>query len=420
MAISPVSYPAAVTSPVGGELNYSFSKGARSTASAQAKRIVPQYIEELEINANVAPFTAMSEKLGTRKTVKAPTYFHSERDWNPIIVLEAGFGALVGATTFYLRPGDGNRINVGKILRNWRTYEGMRVTNVTLGTGPTVGGVATDTVTVTRALPGGGVGTINPNEELGILGFADVEGSQAPDPMSSEPKLQTNAVQTFRQPYKLTNRDIGLEVYGTAEWKRVAEDASEDLLRQVEQTFLFNNFVQLQDPYITGGYQNFVQTNVTDFLGNALTELGLRDNYIRPFMRRNSGEKECFTFVGELPRNAFDGFGLNNIRYYPEDDEIGIDVGYYQSSHGRVKLVPHSLMGPLGSNVSATSHGKGGMMLGINMKKCGQAIYKDRDIRALANRQLPSEDARMDELLCDKGFWIGAELSHCWCEGIGG
>lgn len=420
MQTSPVAYPNALTNFVGGELNLSYTKGMRTTAGAQAKRIVPQFVEELEINANVTPFTAMSDMLGTRKTVKAPTYFHSERDWNPIICLEAGFGATTTATTFFVRSGDGNRLTVGKILNNWRTYEQMRVIGVTLGTGPAVNGVATDTVTVTRALPGSGVGTIAAGEELGITGFADTEGNSAPDPQSSEPKLITNAVETFRQSYKLSNRDIGLEVYGTAEWKRVAEDAAQDLQRQKEQTFLFSVGAQLQDPYITAGYRGLVVTNVTDFLGNALTELGLRDNYIRPFMRRNVGEKDCYTFVGELPRNAFDGFGLNNIRYYPEDDEIGIDVGYYQSSHGRVKLIPHSLMGPLGSNVTATSHGKGGMMLGINMKKCGQAVYKDRDTRVLANRQLPSEDARMDELLCDVGFWLGAELSHCWVEGVGG
>lgn len=415
-----VNYPSSVPAPVGGELNFSFNKGARSTASAQQKRIKLQFIEELKINANVTPFLALTEMLGVKKTVKAPTYFHSERDWNPMVVDEAGFGATATATFFYVLPGHGQRVNVGKILNNFRSNEGMRVTNVVSGVGPLVGGVASDQVFVTRTLPGSSVGAILPGDEIAIQGFADIEGSAAPDPMSSEPALKTNCVQTFRQPYKATNRDIGLDVYGTAEWKRIAEDAAEDLARQIEQTFLFQQFSQLNDPYITGGFRAFVQTNVTDFLGNALTEIGLRDNFLRPFMRRNHGEKDLYTICGENARNAFDGFGLNNIRYYAEDEDIGIEVGYYQSSHGRLRLISHGLMGPVGGSVSAVNHGKAGMMMGVNMKKVGQAIFKGRDTTNLTNRQLPSEDARMDELLCDKGFWIGAELCHAWCQGIGG
>lgn len=382
------------------------TKGQRGQSAIGASRKVPQYIDMFQdISVDTAPLLALMENFGFTKKVKAPTYFHLETDKLPeYVTINNGGGYASGATSIVVSSA--SNVQAGNVLFCERTQEMIYVT-----------AVATNTLTVTRGAGSTTAAAINDTEEIRILGFADSDGNTAPSGTSSEPTLKTNATQIMKVAWEASRRDIEQEVYGPDEWSRIMGQKQEELDRYKEQTYLFQNGISTTGTTLTGGFQYWVTTNVSNAAG-ALDE-GSWNTWLRGWLRRNTGQKNLAVFAGELVQAALAGFGRDAIRYGPDDNLLGITCGSYRAENGMVvKIVPHGMLTPINSGVTAANRGAQGYAFGVNFGKVGEVTFSKR--KHEKNVQLPGTDGKKDQLIEDVGLALVSEQHHAIYYGVTG
>jgi len=385
------------------------TQGARVAATIGSTRKVPQYTNTFQdISADVSPLVALMEKFGINRKVKAQSFFHLETDKLPLYITVSDAGGLNDSdTSMGVSAGHGARVTIGAILKVLRTGEMIRVTNR-----------STDTLTITRGAGSTTAAAISDGEEIAILGFADTDGNTAPNGVSSEPTLKTNYTQIFRRAYEASGRNMATEVYGPEEWTRIRTDALEAMRREKEQTYLFSNGISSSDPTLTGGFEYWVTTNVTNAGGSDLDEGSWRE-WLRQWLRRNVGQKQLVVMAGELVTAALAGFGLDNVQYGPDDQLLGMSCGSYRSDDGTVvKIMKHALLSPIGSSVTAANYGWQGYAFGTNYGKCGQVTF--RGLKEQKDIETPGTDGRKDGLLEDIGMQLVSEQHHAIYKGVTG
>ncbi len=403
------------------------TQGIRKTSAigtSPISRKVPQVDRELiNINAMMTPFLVLMEKLKNVRPVGGAVYNHLEKDFLPIeVTVDDDYTT---ETTFQLLSGQAAFVNIGTTLICMRTQEEFLVTDVDLGA---------DTIDVTRAWgnasSGGGAAEANlsTGDVLTITGFSSEEGAEAPDSITSEPVFIQNACQHFRKAVKLAGRDISSEVYGPDEETRVLEDALDSFRMQQELAFLLSKGVVLTGTRTkTGGVQHFVTSNVTNLLGNVLTEPDWND-IGRAWLRRNFNSPNLTIMAGEKLRAALAGFGRDSVRYKAEDDVFGLACSSYTFDAGNnVKIIPHGLLSPLGTSqatggtdATIASGGLEGYAFCLNMKDCGKRVFRDRGFKLRKNLPLTNgADAILHEYGEDCGFHLASERRQAIVAGIG-
>lgn len=418
----PVTAPNQPVPTVAGEVNLAITKGQRQQGAVQRARVKPVWTgEDVNISADLAPITLFMEKMNRSVEVERPDYFHLERDILPISV-HASLGQNTTDVTLTLLTGEGARITGGQVLKVQRTGEELRVSSTwTAANGSGTG----DVVPVQRGFGNTQISAINAGEEIMIEGLAALDGERSGDGVSSEPLIKINYCQIFRAAYELSGRDMNLGVYGEEEMARVRNENLERMLLFREKTFIFSTSSALGTGLLndtaskTMGLDGALSTNVTIQAG-ALSELSLYDNFIRPWHRRNHGQKNMYCFCGELFARALDQFGLGAIRYRPDDDVIGIDTIGYKTSLGDVKTHLHGLFSQVGSSIAAIANGPQGYAFGLNMDKIGMRHFKGRKLKLYENRQLPDVDGKKWEWIDDSGLAVKGEQLHVKIQGITG
>ncbi len=383
--------------------------GARKTSDNQTARRKLQFTKEvINVIANTNPLMAFMDKLGNNKDVMQPTYFHLLRDRLPRTVTYGTSTGETTGTTLTLASGQGKSVVAGSLLLSERTGEVILITTV-----------ATDTLTVSRAYGTGSAvaTTLNDAEELQIIGRAFSENSTAPNGISSEPNIITNAVQTFRYSIEASGRDIESENYGEDEWTRMGRDAVESLTLDQETGFIFNPAISTSDPTMSKGLLGWIATNLANQAG-PLTEPDLRDYFIR-WGRHNKGQDSSMVlFIGDNAQKCFESFALDGVRYKNDQDFYGVNVATWATAGLKVKLLTHGLYSPLGSSVTVTNKGRVGMMTGINVKMVGKRTFKNRGLTLTKNVQTPGTDGRKDVWTDDVGMAVLSEKAHLQVYGI--
>lgn len=394
-----------------GEGSGTIVTGQRKLSDIGSTRKKPIFTGEfVNISGDVAPLYLMTEKLGKSKEVGQASYFHLETDWLPTVVTVNDATDLNDSdTALVVDNGQAARCPTGTILKVLRTGEMLRVTALNN---------STHTLTVTRGVGGTTAAAILDNEEIAILSHAAAEGATSPESVSSEPTLKTNYCQTFRQALELSGRDVESDNFGPGELERISKDALESLTMKVEKAMLFQNGTgSSTDPTMTIGVEGWLSTNVTN-VGGALTETTLIDSFITPWFRRNHGKKKMIAFAGEKVRRAIDSFGRDMIRYAPSDTGIGINVMKYRTTFGEIELVPHGMMTPIGSSVTAANLGWQGYLIGLNMELVGKRVFSGRARKLYKNRQTPDQDGIKWEWIEDVGLYLASEAQHALLKGV--
>lgn len=413
----------AIGSDVIGGGNVSTTQGMRATSNIATARKQPQFIKSVDINQNVCPLVALTKKLGKAKVVGRADYFHLQEDGNPIAVsTSTSYNSSV--TTIVLTANHGNRVTAGMYLKCLRTGEVLYVNNrsgdtLTVATRGTWSSVATTAA------------SINSGEELQIIGSAFPEASTAPNGISTEPSIVTNYCQTFRYSIAASGRDMESNVFGSDEWKRLNNRAAEAIQRQKEMAFLTNNFLNANDPTVTGGVEYWISTNITNANGS-LTESSLAD-IVRVWMRHNYGETNLVCFAGEMFTATLDGWGRDSLIFRPDDTMLGFEAATWQSSFGRLKIIRHGLLSQVGSGVpysdnigsagSFTNNGSGGWegyAFFLNMSNLGEVSWQNRTLRKEPHTETPGVDGEQDTWLEDCGVFMANEKSHSKVYGISG
>lgn len=398
----------ALNTLIAGENAGTLTQGQRLTSAIGTSRKVFQYIDEfINVSEYTCPFYVLMRRLGKNKTVGGATFNHLETDRMPQAVQGDSATYLSTDVLVNLLAGHGVRVVPGNVLKNPRSGEMVRVT-----------ARATDALTLTRGFAGTTAAAVSASDEWTIIGFADVEGNTSQSGLSSEPAFVQNAVQTFRQSFEMSRRDMESAVYGPREKVRIMQDAADALTLQIEKTYLFSNGIATSNPTATAGMEYWVTTNVTNVAG-ALSEASW-NTFLKQCSRRNYNRKNILFLAGELLMDALDGFGRDLLRYGPKDEFLGIKCTNYKNAHIDVNLMKHCLLSPVGSGVTAANAGWQGYGFFINLDLVGRAIFSGGDWTLRQDIEAPGTDGKKWEYLTDEGLYVMNEKAHGIIKGITG
>lgn len=390
-----------------GAQNFAQYTGTGTLGNMQPTRLIPQEIKKNTVNvsADVAPLLALLEDLITQNyTISNRSFFHVSGD-NMSRHLTTSTSYISSDVTIVLTTGQGVRVKVGDTLLVVRTGEMLYVS-----------GVSTDTITVSRAFSGVAATSFNSLEVLEIVSSAYVEGSSKPASKYREPKLITGYTQIIRNDLASSDNKRVAAAYGGDTWK---EDWRLTLLAHnmsKEQALIMNTGANSGANQQTAGLAGLITTNYYDFAGAAMDETDL-NNILMVAYRRNKS-KNLICMSGENLLSTINSYGLDNIRYAPDDKAAGISIMSYNSSFGQLKLHQHGLFTASGTDVSVSTMGWPGKAYILNMEHIGLVKVKERYDKKFSAIETPGDDAKEDGLLSEIGLFMECETSQYEIDGI--
>lgn len=362
-----------------------------------------------DISADVAKLIVLMERMGNVETIPGSSFKVLKTDKHPLIVT-CNTNTNAAESPITVHSGQASRIRAGDILQNPRTKTEVRVLVVN---------TAADTFTCTRPCGSTTDAAFVVDDELQIIGNSQPEFSTAPESITTDIGSDTNYCQTFRAAVEASRRILNTEYYGGDPVDRNIQQALEHMRILEEKQFLFGRGYSASDPTITKGAMGFISTNVFN-VGGVITEDYIRETMLPQIYRRNDSVDELACFAGEKLRIAFSGFGVDSVRYTPDTKLLGVNAGAYQSPFGRLTLIPHGAMTPLGSAVTAANYGYQGMAIFLNLKYVGKRVMKGGAMRFGEVVITNGPDGKKWGWLEDCGFWLANEPMHGYADGITG
>lgn len=198
--------------------------------------------------------------------------------------------------------------------------------------------VATNTLTITRALGGAGTNdTITQTSPIRILGQACVEGGGVPTVRTTQKVPHSSYCQYFRTPIQTSEIMEATEAYAVPEGERMYQRAvalvrhrseieAAGLWGQASSTFTSSGGMQ----NTTDGVKARISTNITDF-STTLTYTSMLHFGEAGF---RYGEKEKLCMAGPALLSAFDYFSANKILTNVSDTVFGVNIKKIVSNHG--------------------------------------------------------------------------------------
>jgi hypothetical protein len=270
-----------------------------------------------------------------------------------------------------------------------RTGETMKVTSV-----------SSNTVTLSRSWGTVDVATLNDNEQLTILGSARAEFATANTSVATKLTTLYNLTQTFRDPFSVSRRLLKSELYGGNILAYLHRARMIEHAKDIEISFLFGEQGDSNGQSSTGGINEFISTNSTNF-GGAIGSLEEVFSAAEGDFRYGSNSKVMlagFPVVSNISLLA-----EQSLRTVPPAKTYGIDVRELVTPFGRYMIVPHKLM-------EGDTFKKQALI--ADLSNLGYRYVKDSDTQLRTNIQAPDADGRKDEILSDVGLFRVLEETH--------
>lgn len=361
-----------------------------------------------------AIMTMLSGKLQS-ESVDDPKFTFFEKGLPPTQVTVNGLCADEDVTTVTFDSTAGLR--AGSVLFNETTGEYMRVTSVTDGT---------DAVLVRDINEDLADHPIADDEVLTIVGSAFAEGASVPGSTSTTASEVYNYTQIFRTPLELTGtmKETYLRT-GEVE-KELKREAAERHAIEMEWSALLGLRLRTvasatgagtgsnQYTRYTGGFTQFVTTNVYDVASDSAGVLGISDfeGWLEDlFLVPNSkSEKllvcgnQVLTVMNQMARSYGD------INLVPTDEAFGLKLSRWETPYGTLYLKGH----PLLSQASVFK----GWGFAVDMANFRYRPLRNRDTKYLTERQSPGDDKLVHEFLTEAGWEIRHENTHGIIKGV--
>jgi hypothetical protein len=352
------------------------------------------------LEPSAQPLAVFSRKADKRRTV-ATKFSWLEEASKPRFASQSG-GATSGATTVAVTAGQGTYFQQWDNVLNSRTGEQFRVDSV-----------ATDTLTVTRAIGSTGAAMLN-GDELIIIGTAQPENDTSKPARSDIPSKITNNTQIFRTPFEISGslQASSFQV-SPAEWPRQARNKGIEHAKDIEYSFLWGR-KSATTPGATelrtmGGLFSFITTNQTDAGGdlseaewNAAMAQGLRYS-----------DGPILAMASATGLSALNKYPASKLQTRQNEDTYGIAVSHFITPFGSVNVVYHKLL-------EGTKYG--GVIVGVDMDEIAYRYLandeKHRDTKVLTNRQPNDQDGRKDEYLSEVSLEVRNQKKHWVITGI--
>jgi hypothetical protein len=387
--------------------NVTVATGLVDTATPLSSELVVDMDNEIKmLDPDESQFTTMLMTLGSTPAVREQINWLEDQLFPRLSSLAAS--ATSAATSIVVTTGQGAYFRPKDIVRIAQTGEAFSVVSV-----------ATDTLTVTRALGAVAAATAQTGSDLLIVGNAAAQGATLGTRHITKKVLGYNYTQIQRDPFGFTGTESVVETYGGPapmheEVKKLVEHK-----RAIEQTVFWGarSFTSAAPNSVgtCGGAVEYIATNITNVAG-ALSHSGF-DVFLQAALQ--NGSKNKVFFCAPLVARAISGFLKTAWNPTTVDDRrFGAKVdAYISGAYGwQVPIVVKRAW----NDFSSTSTGYGGWGFLIDMDYVKLRPLRERNTQLLRNRQANDADEITHEYRTEFSFEFAQEKCHGILKGVTG
>lgn len=346
-----------------------------------------------------APMMALLSKLGD-ESVDDPkyTFFMKGLPAQRVGVGGGGYNDSDNPVTITLDSGGYTYCKPGHAVMNERTLEVMWVTSVT-----------TDQIVCQRDVGSALAAGLNTDSML-VVGSAHEEGADTPASRAYDPTTDYNYTQIFRNSVNQTGTARATHLRTGDQVKAAQKECMLLHHIEMEKAFIFGRRKEYtggsQPKRTTGGFLQFVTTNVLDLTAPTPLDIDTWETYLESIFSYGSESK--LILCGARVVNMINKLARVNstVDLVPKSSSYGMNIWSYQSPFGEVMFKTHPLFS---ENATFTSWG-----LVIDAAHMKYRFLKGRDTKYLPNRQGAGIDGVLDEYLTEAGY----ELRHQVCHGV--
>lgn len=386
----------------------SISTGLRSGSNGipSDRKVIDMRDRIFDYDAGATPTLTILTRRGRSLLARAPVYNHLEDQpmpWWDVIATAPGTTTATTMTVTngaYFRAGDVIQVPSSTTV----VGEVMKVT-----------GVAGNVLTVVRDVNNSGVtgGGISNGATVAIIGDVSEEGSGTRTLKATVETTVTNYCQIFKTPYGLSRTMEGQEMYGPAERSRLRMKAGKEHELRIERAFLFGKKASKtgtngHPERYTGGLLSLISSNITNAGGTlthatieALAEIGFR-----------YGSSRKLLIASRRVATQLDNIAMGNIRTVAAQDNYGVAVREYVTSHGSLDIITSDMF----------VQDYAGYAVLVDFEHLWKRFLRDddgpRDARLEQDIQLPDEDQDKEQYLSEVGFHAEAEAAFAVLKGV--
>lgn len=375
--------------------------GNHGTANINAsQRVIDMADKIFQLEPDKAPLIHLINKLSKQPAIN-PKFEWLEDEGDPRWD-KANSAASTAASAPSLLVQHGSFWAAGDIIKVPRTGEVIEVT-----------AVATNTLTVRRAIGSTAAAQIQASDPLQNIGNANEEGALIRTIKTTQIANKFNYCQIFRLPYGVTETEANSELYGGPDLMFLRKKKAIMFLQDIERAFLFGEASEYtggtHPKRTTKGVNGFITTNSTA-AGGTLTE-ATWETFLRSVFRYGSSKR--VVMASPILMSAIAGFARSKIQYpNPKEEETyGINVTKYISPHGQVALVRDVLL-------EGTVWG--GYGFALDMEDLAYRFLRNRDMKLRMNIQAPDADSMQEEYLGEVGLMLSHERKQGKITGVTG
>lgn len=379
--------------------------GDRGPENVSSERVIADMDDDLLMYMpSAAPLTVLTAKTRKKRVTTQYRFDWMEKDQYPR-ALELSADSVVADVTLDVVAGQGARAAANYVLLNTRTRESVLVSSI-----------ATDTLTVVRAIGGTEVDMLT-GDQLVITRAVYPDGADIGTLKSIKEAPYYNYTEIIRRPFGFTGRDLQTDLYGGRDKLTETKWNAIEHAKDIEYAFLFgrrhtrtgtNNHLQT----FTGGLEYWITSNRWDVSGITLTERAFvealeetmkwgRGGYL-------SGSASKMLFASSRWLTEIEMWAKDRIQYRPLDKVQGLSVAEYVSSHGKVNIVRDPILDEYHPDMAFL----------VDMNHVRYAYLQGRDTKLLDKRQGNGVDGMEYEYLTDCGVQVEDESSHAIFTGL--
>lgn len=372
------------------------ARGTGNVASGLLKPDIDRLVHNLQPNAY--PFTVIT-RTEQHSPVHNPDFDWFETDQEPRAdAINNGPGYTNADTSLVVD--NGSYFAAHDHVRVLRTGEVFRVTSV-----------STNTLTVVRGI-GGGAAALNDNDELLIIGSAQIEGDTSRAARSGNPTKFTDYCQIHRNSVEMTETMRNTDVWTSPDdWTRVKNEKFIEHQKNLESAALFgrpNKDTSGTHPRrTTGGLLYRITTNITA-AGGTLTEAAFF-TWARTAFRY--GSKSKLLLASRLLVDVLNAYARGKVQFEQSDKTYGVRIFKFISPHGDINMVVHDML-------EGTTLGGYGILVDTDNVKYRPLQNRDTDL--YTDRQAPDQDTQKQEWISEVGQQVALEKTHALLTGVTG
>jgi hypothetical protein len=378
---------------------------SRGPENITSGRVVADMLDKIYlIQPQSAPLTVITRETRDKRKVTNYQFKWMEKDVYPRS-LELAADSIVGDLVLDVLAGQGVRAAAEYVLLNTRTREHVLVVSI-----------ATDAITVIRGI-GGSTADMVAGDQLVITAGVYPDGADIGILKSIAEAEYFNYTEVLRRPFGFTGRDLAIDLYGGKDRNTESRWNAVEHAKDIEYRFLFgrrdsrtgtNNHIQS----FTGGLEYWVNDNVWDVTGVALTERAFIE-FAEEAMRwgpggYQNGNSQKVLFHSARWGTEINGWFGDRVEMSTNDKLGGLAIGKILTPHGTIRLVHDPIFDEFHPD----------MAMLLDMGNIRYAYLQGRDTKLLEGRQGNGIDGVQLEYLTDCGLEVKDSLSHAILKGL--